>query len=292
MRQIIDTLIAERAPWITRRDAKVRVARSVLYRLLGYERTVAIAETLRPMDAHGVMSALARTIACRVSASGLEHVPRSGAAMIVCNHPTGIADGIVLYSLIAAVRRDLFIFANRDALRVLPQLEALIDPVEWREEKRDHRSNRETVVYARRAFEAGRAAIVFPSGRLAKRRGLRLHERPWMPAAAALARRFDLPVVPLHISARNSALFYLFDLLHPSLRDITLFHEVLNKARTPYSITVGRPIPAHKLPGDPAAAIQVLRDATLSLAGAERQVPLAPGLSRLIRMRLRPLLSG
>ena len=49
----------------------------------------------------------------------------------------------------------------------------------------------------------------------------------------------DLPVIPVNIRARNSALFYLFDFIHPTLRDITLFHETLNKHRQPYRITVG-----------------------------------------------------
>ena len=82
-------------------------------------------------------------------------------------------------------------------------------------------------------------AVLFPSGRLAKRRWWWLNERPWMASGAMMARKFNLPVVPLHITARNSALFYLFDRIHPTLRDITLFHEVLNKTRQRYRLTLG-----------------------------------------------------
>ena len=63
-----------------------------------------------------------------------------------------------------------------------------------------------------------------------------------MASGAMMARKFNLPVVPLHITARNSALFYLFDRIHPTLRDITLFHEVLNKTRQRYRLTIGPPI--------------------------------------------------
>ena len=35
--------------------------------------------------------------------------------------------------------------------------------------------------------------------------------QPWMASAAMLARKFDLPVIPVNIRARNSVLFYLFD---------------------------------------------------------------------------------
>ena len=74
-----------------------------------------------------------------------------------------------------------------------------------------------------------------------------------------MARKYDLPVVPLHITARNSALFYLFDRIHPTLRDITLFHEVLNKTHQRYRITLGPAIDPDDLPAGSAEAIEVLR---------------------------------
>jgi putative hemolysin len=109
--------------------------------------------------------------------------------------------------------------------------------------------------------------VIFPSGRLAKRRGLRLHEREWMASAAMIARKFDLPVIPVNVRARNSWLFYLFDLVHPTLRDITLFHETLNKDRQPFRITVGEPISPKALPAVSEGAIEVLKSETLALGG-------------------------
>jgi putative hemolysin len=88
-----------------------------------------------------------------------------------------------------------------------------------------------------------------------------------MASAAMIARKFDVPVVPLHIRARNSTLFYLFDLIHPTLRDITLFHEVLNKGAQPFRVTLGPAIPAAELPARSEDGIEVLRRATLALGG-------------------------
>jgi putative hemolysin len=274
MRPIIDQLIEERAPWMRRRGPGVGTARALLHRVLQYERTVRIAEAMEPLPAQGIMDAMAEMIAHHVEVTGLENVPADGPAMVVCNHPTGIADGIVLYGALARRRPDLFIFANADAIRVLPQLSDLIAPVEWRVEKRTHKQNRETLSYAQRAFEDGRLAVLFPSGRLAKRRWWSLHEREWMASGAMMARKFDLPVVPLHITARNSALFYLFDRIHPTLRDITLFHEVLNKARQPYRIRIGEAIDPMTLPSGHAEATEVLRQRTLALGGEKPQTVL------------------
>ena len=89
-----------------------------------------------------------------------------------------------------------------------------------------------------------------------------------------MARKFDLPVIPLHITARNSALFYLFDRIHPTLRDITLFHEVLNKKHQRYRIALGPAIDPESLPAGSAEAIEVLKASTLALGGAKPQTVL------------------
>ena len=267
MKQRLDPLIAERAPWLYRGHPAFRLARKTTEQLLGYQQTVAIAQTLQDAPSDTIMSHMADRLCRHVTCSGLGHVPAHGPAPIVANHPTGIADGIILQSLITRVRRDAYFFANSDILRVFPQMKSMIAPVEWRTDKRSHGKTRETMAYVKQATQEGRIGVIFPSGRLAKRRGLRLHERPWMASAAMLARKFDLPVIPVHIQARNSALFYLLDLIHPTLRDVTLFHETLNKNRQPFSVTVGEPISAAALPRDSAEGIAMLRNATLALGG-------------------------
>ncbi|PUB18863.1 1-acyl-sn-glycerol-3-phosphate acyltransferase [Yoonia sediminilitoris] len=269
MEHRIDPLIAERAPWLYRDGRGSGLARAMLHRLLAYDKTVRIAQSFEHSSADEIMCDMGNRLARTVTAKGLGHIPAHGPALIVANHPTGIADGIILHHLIARQRADAYFFANRDILRVLPQMGSMIAPVEWRTDKRSHAKTRETMAYVRRATHAGRLGVIFPSGRLAKRRGLRLHERPWMGSAAMLARKFDLPVVPVNIQARNSALFYLFDRIHPTLRDITLFHETLNKAKQPFRITVGDPISAAAIPHNPADGIALLRRATLALGGKD-----------------------
>ncbi len=269
MRDRLDPMIAERAPWLFEPSVSSRTARGILDRLLAYERSVEIGTHYLDLPVPDIMADLARRIARRVTATGIENVPTTGPALVVTNHPTGIADGIILQDQLMQRRSDAFYYANSDILRVLPQFSDIIVPVEWREDKRTVSKTRETMQLTRKALEAGRLGVIFPSGRLAKRRGLRLHERPWMASAAMIARKFELPVIPLHIRARNSAMFYAFDAIHPTLRDITLFHETLNKDVQPYHLTFGRPLDGASLPKDANAGIEILREATLRL-GSER----------------------
>ncbi len=269
MKDRIDPLIEERAPWLFGERAIAEPSRNLLNRLLGYNKTLQLAEHFRDMEVHDIMDQLAALLARDVVVSGLENIPSYGPALIVANHPTGIADGIMLWHALAQKRPDLFIYANSDIMRILPQFSDIIAPVEWQEHKRSHSKTRETMAYTRRAIDQGRLGVIFPSGRLAKRRGLWLFERPWMASAAMIAKKFDLPVIPIKIRARNSALFYLFDLIHPTLRDITLFHETLNKGRQPYRISIGHSIHPSTLPNRSDEGIKLLRRSTLRMGGQD-----------------------
>ncbi|MFP7673507.1 lysophospholipid acyltransferase family protein [Marivita sp. S0852] len=271
MKDRIDPLIADRAPWLFRPSASALLARPILNHILGYHQTVTLAQEIAALPAQRILDLMAERLARCVAVSGLDHLPRQGPALVVANHPTGIADGVILHSVLRHVRSDAYYFANHDILKVLPQMAETIAPVEWRKDRRSHAKTRETMVYTRRAVKDGRLGVIFPSGRLAKRRGMRLHERPWMPSAAMLARKFDLPVIPVHIQARNSVMFYLFDAIHPTLRDITLFHETLNKDRQPFDVTIGEPISPTALRDTPDDAIALLRRATLALGEPKKR---------------------
>lgn len=284
MQRRLDPLIEERAPWLFSGRLHHRVARRVLMQMLGYPRTLDLGAAFRDRPTSEIFRQMDRLIIRDLEVSGLEHIPKDGPALIVANHPTGIADGIVLYSLIGRVRPDLFIYTNQDILRVLPQLQDMIVPVEWRTEKRSHAKTRATMEQTRAWLAEDRIGLIFPSGRLAKRRKLTLHERPWMASAAMIARKMGVPVIPLRIRARNSILFYLFDAIHPTLRDVTLFHEVLNKAGQQYQITIGAPVSPASLPAKSDEAIEMLRRIVLGLPEPDDTRPVST--SRLVKRRI------
>ncbi|SFR19905.1 1-acyl-sn-glycerol-3-phosphate acyltransferase [Poseidonocella sedimentorum] len=276
MQDRIDPLIAERAPWAFERKPGRLIAQRALKAILGYNKTLRIARRADVMQSHDeIMDYVASLIVKRLKVSGLHHLPKHGPALLVANHPTGIADGIVLHHVVSQVRRDAFYYANKDILRVLPQLAPMILPVEWRIDQRSHAKTRQTLLDTEAAVKAGRLGVIFPAGRISKRIGLTLHERPWMASAAMISRKFDIPVIPLNIRARNSLMFYLGDALHPTLRDITLFHETQNKWRFGFEMTFGEPIDPASLPQRSGEAIEELRRVTLAL-GASHGTPPPP----------------
>lgn len=256
---IVDILIEERARHLRTRHFAWFLIQRLLYPLLRYRAAIQMADSIAPLPGRQALELVAEELRLTLEVSGLEHVPREGACMIVANHPTGIVDGIALFDALKGRRDDLCFVANRDAIRVSPGLTDVVIPVEWVREKRTLGKTREMWRLTRAAFDAGRALVMFPSGRVAQLRGLKLIDRDWQSAAIAFATRNKVPVIPLHISARNSWIYYFFSRTSPELRDMTLFNELLNKRRTTFALKFAPAIEHTDLAGDPEEEIIRLR---------------------------------
>lgn len=256
---IVDVLIAERAPRLTR-SAAWPVVRPLLYRLLDYNRARAMADAIGPLSGQAALDHVSNLLALKTETQNLDRLPRTGRCLVVCNHPTGIADGLAVHDAIRAMRDDVIYFANADALRVSPRLAESVIPVEWVTAKRTREKTRATLLAAKDAFEAERCVVMFPAGRLARvNANGQLTDPEWAPTAASLARKYEAPVVPIHVVGPTSRLFHLFDGFSQELRDITLFHELLNKQGRAFDLSVGLPISPGRLDADAARATEALK---------------------------------
>jgi putative hemolysin len=256
---IVDVLIAERAPKLARSPAWPML-KPLLYAFLDYDKARRMADAIAPLRGRAALEHVSKLLSVKVAATGLERIPRKGRLIVVCNHPTGIADGIAVYDALKAIRPDLCFYANSDAHRISPGLTDVLIPVEWVGAKRTRERTRETLLLTRQALETGRCLVIFPAGRLARRRpDGRLSDPPWAPSAVSLARKYEAPVVPIHVSGPWSAMFHFFNSFSSELRDVTLFHELLNKQGRAFGLTVGRPIAPEALAGEPADAVARLK---------------------------------
>lgn len=256
---IVDVLIAERAPRLAASPAWP-LARPLLYRLLNYRRAREMADAVAPLTGHEALDYVSRLLEVKVDVRGLERIPEDGRLVIVANHPTGIADGVAAWDALRGRRPDLCFYANADAHRVVPGFSDVLIPVEWVEAKRTRERTRTTLQMTREAMEAGRALAIFPAGRLA-RRGPdgRLWDPPWMSSALSIARRHGAPVAPVHMTGPWSTLFHAFDRVSQELRDITLFHELLNKRGGRFTLTIGPLVPPDRLDADAEVATLALK---------------------------------
>jgi putative hemolysin len=268
-KHIVDELIEERAPKLSA-GAAWPVLRPVLYTVLNYNKAVHMADMIAPMGGHDALESISDLLSVKLEVSGLERMPASGPFLILSNHPTGITDGVALYDAIKGGRPDTLFYANSDALRVCKRFDEVLIPVEWVLAKRSRERTRLTLKMTDEALEQGRPIAIFPAGRLARVRDGLLTDPEWMPTAASLSRKYELPILPVHMSGPYSFWFHTFSKVSAELRDITLFHELLNKQGKTYRMTFGPVIPAAHTGGDSTSVIRKLKHYI------ERVLPAAP----------------
>jgi putative hemolysin len=267
-RALVDTMIEERAPNLSQMGWLWPVLRTAVFPFLGYREAIKLIEAVRDLDADACFDWGDKFLNLTVEADGLEHVPAEGPALIIANHPGGIPDGNALYKAVQPIRDDLVFFANRDALRICPGLCERIIPVEWRKHQLSRQRARETLKSAMEAFNAGRCVVIFPSGRMAdwswKTRSI--VEPEWSPTGVSIARRFDAPIIPLGVTQRMPLAYYVLAHIHEELRDITLFHGLLNQRGAHYRLAFGEAVKARELDGHDAAATDALKARCEALA--------------------------
>ena len=124
------------------------------------------------------------------------------------------------------------------------------------EELRDRTKMHETLQLSSRAFSEGAGGGDLPlrPHRLSGTNG-RLNERPWQSSAITLARKQGVPIVPVNVQSRNSGLFYWFANWSTELRDMTVFHELLNKRGKTFRIRFGPLIPQERFAEGDAAEV-------------------------------------
>jgi putative hemolysin len=238
---IVDTLIAER----------------------GERKAIEFADSVANLPGFHAFQYLSEILALDIRTRNAERIPQKGGFLLVSNHPTGIADGVAVFDLLKQRRPDMMFFANRDAIRVNPRLVEMVIPVEWREDYKTKLKARETLQVTNRAISEGKATVLFPSGRIAYWGDGKLNERPWKTSAVGFARKYDLPILPVHMAARNSGLFYWLAKWSTELRDMTVFHELLNKKGNIFDFTIGNLIEPDALDGDPAEVTRALERHTV-----------------------------
>ncbi|MFA0084156.1 lysophospholipid acyltransferase family protein [Vibrio sp. 10N.261.51.F12] len=168
-------------------------------------------------------------------------IPKTGATVIVANHPLGCVEGVILAELLLSVRKDVKILAN-EFLKLVPELASLFIGVDVFDGDSAHQSNTRALRQASQHLEQCGILLVFPAGevsQLVDRKNLRLEDKEWSRSVSTLIKKNKATAVPIHIGGLNSKHFYFAGKVHPMLRTVMLGRELLNKKNKPINIAIG-----------------------------------------------------
>ncbi len=231
----IEQSLVERLPWLAQYPGIRRPMAGVLGRLAdedGFNRVLERVGTATGFDfVERVLDVLGTSY--HVNPREREHIPVDGPLLVVANHPLGMQDALAMLQLIGSVRRDVRILGN-DWLATVPQLGRLLLPVDVFGKGA---TSRLRGVY--RALDNGEALIVFPAGEVSRVRADGVRDGRWSDGFARLSLRRKVPVLPVHVAARNSTMFYGLSMLAKPLSTAMLPREAVAPGERRIGFSIG-----------------------------------------------------
>lgn len=265
MEEKINQLVQDRAPWLVNGSFLSKTIYTFLKKFLKFSETIYVGDHIQGMTGAEAFNWLGSEYTSNCEIDGLENIPKDGKCLLVANHPMGAADAVSLYHQIFKVREDVFFFANELFVYLLGSFKDVMAPVVWNKEKEIHSATKVTLERLNTFFGDERIGIIFPSGRLSKLTLLGIWDRPWEKTPITLAKKYNFPVIPVYIDAKNSWFFYFASYANKQLRDVSQLNELLNKKEYKFTIKIGKPIKHTDLSSHNDIAIQQLRYKSESL---------------------------
>jgi putative hemolysin len=174
---------------------------------------------------------------------GHEHLPTEGGAIVAANHPLGGMDGMILLCQTARTRQDITFIVN-DVLLNLPQFNDVFIGV-----NKIGTKGREQLKKIEEMYASDRLVLIFPAGLCSRKvRGV-IQDLTWNKAFISRAIKYQKPVIPVHVTGKNSNWFYnLANFrkrigLKANLEMFYLPDEMFKQKNKKIHVRYGRPIP-------------------------------------------------
>jgi putative hemolysin len=173
---------------------------------------------------------------------GSEKLPPTGRFIFVANHPLGAIDSLAIFDVVGRFFPNV-ISPSNELLLTIPNLHNLLLGLNV-----FGKQKKETVAKLHDLFESDNQIIIFPSGEVSRRKKGIITDPVWHKTFITKAIEYKRDIIPVHISGRNSNLFYFIANLRTFLRikmyveTILLPREMMKQRASTITLTVGSPV--------------------------------------------------
>jgi len=174
---------------------------------------------------------------------GEENIPASGRFVFAANHPVGGIDALTFLSMIYKFFPEIITPSN-ELLNRIPNLRPLLLGVNV-----FGKNTRETAEKLNDLFESDTQIMIFPSGEVSRRKKGVISDPIWQKSFITKAVQYKRDIIPVHISGRNSNLFYTVANLRKFLgikmyiETVFLPGEMMKQKNSTVTLTIGKVIP-------------------------------------------------
>lgn len=171
-----------------------------------------------------------------------DRIPESGPLLVVCNHPYGGMEALILAETLRSVRTDVKFLAN-SALTVFRELQPLLiatNPLKVSQK------NLTSIRECEAQLKRGGVLVLFPAGRVScyQHAKQRITDGNWNRMVGHLAITTEATLLPVFFHGTNSRLFHFVGRLWDRSKLLMLPREFLKLRGRRISFSVGRPLPA------------------------------------------------
>jgi putative hemolysin len=187
-------------------------------------------------------------VAVNLAPQDLRNIPLEGPTVVMANHPLGGLDGVVLASVLTALRPDVKIMGNY-LLGNIPMMEDWLIAVDPFGQKQSARENVAPLLKAISWVKNGGMLVVFPGREVShfQVRELAISDADWSPSIGAIVRHARATVLPVYFDQTNSWTFQLLGSMHSLMRTLLLPRELISKRASAIEIRIGKRIPWSRL---------------------------------------------
>jgi len=199
----------------------------------------------------------------------IARIPKTGAVVVVANHPHGLVDGMIMGELVSRVRSD-FRILTRSLLTGIPEIEEFMIPVPFPHEENSRELGLQMRDLTMAHLAEGGLVILFPAGKVACSEtwfGPAI-EAEWNVFTHKMITKSGATILPIHFTGQNSRAYQIANKLAATLRQGLLLYEIRRALFKPQRPHVGLPLSADELDkwkGNPRGFLAWLREHTLSL---------------------------
>lgn len=189
----------------------------------------------------------------------------------VSNHPYGHIDGIAAIETVGSRVRNYKMMVNviLGLVDTMSENFITVNPMQYANKNSINLAGiKESIAHVKAGHPLGFFAAGAVSNLIFKRGRMVIEDREWQPTVIKIIQKTKVPVIPMHISGRNSLSFYLSRIFGYQARTLRLCHEFYNKKGKEMVITFGKPIMPDKIKafkGDVTGLAHYLKEETYVL---------------------------
>jgi len=178
------------------------------------------------------------------------NIPPAGRFIFASNHPVGGIDALAFFDGIGGIFPDIISPAN-ELLYQIPNMRPLIFGLNV-----FGKTSREAALGLKKIYDSDRPVFIFPAGEVSRRKKGTISDNVWQKSFITKAVEHKRDIIPVHISGRNSNLFYCVANLRTFLgikmfiETMLLPREMMKQRNSTVTVTIGRPIGWKEIAGE------------------------------------------